>query len=134
MPLVLPHPFVIAEDEGAVFDDRPASRCAELVSAEWRYWGSRIVEKIPGVQRTIAKKLISGTMELIGPGFGDGIHDAASRPAVLRTLVRGDNREFLNGIDAQLLARYATGRGIGVAVHGDAVQAVVVHLGPRTRN
>src|SRR5712664_3038690 len=73
-------------------------------------------------------------MELIGSGFGDGIDDAASRPAVLRALVRRDDGEFLNGIDAQLLARYASGRGIRVTVHGDAIQAVVIHLGPRTRD
>jgi hypothetical protein len=87
MPLVLPHSFVIAEDEGAVFDDWPASRCAELVAAKGRYWATRNVEKIPRIQCAVAQKLISRAMELISTRFGDGIHDAASRPAVFRALV-----------------------------------------------
>src|SRR5258708_4427285 len=43
-------------------------------------------------------------------------------------MVAGEDREFLNGIDAQVSAEDATRGPVGIVVETDAVQAVVVLL------
>src|SRR5258708_1975080 len=45
-------------------------------------------------------------------------------------MVAGEDREFLNGIDAQVSAEDATRGSVGIVVETDAVQAVVVLLRP----
>ncbi len=65
MSLELTHAFVITKNEGAIFNDRPTCRRSELIAAKRWNRAGRIVKKIPGVERAVAKKFIARAVELI---------------------------------------------------------------------
>src|SRR5438309_6987295 len=61
--------FVTAEEERSIFLNRTSQRAAKLIP--FKGGNGTLIEKVPGVQRTIAQKLKHRTMQFIGPGLRD---------------------------------------------------------------
>src|SRR5579863_8586592 len=65
-----------------------------MAGLRWIEGGKRIA----GIQRPVAKEPISRAMQIVGSAAGDGIDDAAQRPAILGRVTIGKDLEFLHGI------------------------------------
>src|SRR5882762_1227624 len=68
-------------------------------------------------------------MELIRTGLRDAVYDGPGRSAVLRRVIAGKNRKFLNSVDAQVDACRPARRRIGVVVDADGINAIAVFVG-----
>ncbi len=78
------------------------------------------------VKNFVAVKDKSGSVELIHAAFGDGIDHRAGGAAVLRRVVAGQHRKFLNAVNSQIQPGCAARRTIGIVVDADAVYAIGV--------
>src|ERR1700674_4289702 len=124
--------FVVSKEERSVLEYRSANRSAKLVPLERRNCGS--IEEISGVQCAIAEELVTTAVKLIGSGARNIVNDSSGGLAVLRRVVAGQHGELLNGVDAQASSQNAAGRSVGVIVETNAVQTIVVLLGPCAGN
>src|SRR5260370_31609074 len=97
-----------------VSDDGTTGRDAELIPFECG--NSRSVEEVSRVERAVADKLVTRTMERVRAGPGNRIHDAARAASVVSARVAGSNGESLNGIDAKHHAKNASQRALGIVV------------------
>ena len=92
--------FVIDEEEGAILDEGPAESGAELVLLVLR--PSEEVESVASIELFVAQEFVQVTVESIGAGLDDGIHDGAVAAAELGTVGVGLDLEFTNGVDGGL--------------------------------
>ena len=108
---VQPVPFVAAEEEGAVLDDRPADGAAELVQLQQRLGPDRRdavveradrVEVIARVERVVAQVLEHAAVEAVAARLGDDAHLAAGAGAELGRVAARFDAEFLDVLEARL--------------------------------
>ena len=96
-PSDLPQTLIVKEEKCLVVDNRSAHRAAELIAPEGcDRWA---IEVVSCIKCAVADELVGATMKLVGAGAGDGVDDAAGGLAVFGGIVRGNDREFLHGID-----------------------------------
>src|SRR5262245_36105240 len=69
-------------------------------------------------------------MDLVRSRFADGIDHSARCPAILRRVVSGKHREFLNRIDTQADADDAAWPAVAVIINAESVEPVIVLCGP----
>jgi hypothetical protein len=72
-----PRAFIISKEERAVLLNGTTKGKAELVLREWR---ARDREKVPGVQRAVAKEIVCVAVILIGAGFYLDVDNGSSEP------------------------------------------------------
>ena len=87
-----------------VTKDRAADASAELVTAVIGLVG---LEDAARVQRLVAEVLEGRAVNVVGPGLGDHLHDAARRQAELRLVAGVGDLEFLDRVLRQILTRLA---------------------------
>src|ERR1700680_2226530 len=124
--LGLAYALVVAKDENPVPPNRPSRGSPELIPLE--RWDDVAVKEVSGVERAIAQKLVDTSMKLVRPRARGGAHDAARSPAVLSRIVACQDREFLNGVHAQITPQYASRTAVSVIVYTDAVHAIIILL------
>src|SRR5262249_11832931 len=122
--------LVVAEEEQAILDNRPADGSAKLVALQQRLFEGRraLPEDVPnGVQIGVAQKLVRRAMELVPAGAGRRADDGATSPPVLRAVVIGDDLKLRHGIGRwlrDLIGESLIAGAVGVVV--DAIQQEVV--------
>src|SRR5580704_18952463 len=67
--------FVVSEKERLILDDRSAQRKAELILLVRLL--TECVKGVGGVNLLVPQKLEHVAVDLVGPGFDDGVHDGA---------------------------------------------------------
>src|SRR5258708_8545264 len=126
--LRLPYPFIVGKKECSILKYRAPNGSAKLVAFE--SWNPARIEKVPRIQCAIPDELVSAAVKLVGSRARNRVHHTAGRLAILRRVVTGQHREFLDGVDAEAPSQDAAGRTVGVIVEADAIQTIVVLLGP----
>jgi len=129
--LRLANTFVVGKEERTILDDRAADGAAKLVPLEGRLRSSGVLKEIPRVERTVPEELVHAPVKSIGPRARNGVDDSSGCFAILRRIVARENGELLNGVHAEISAKYAAGRSVGVIVEANAVQSIIVLLRPR---
>jgi hypothetical protein len=114
--LGLPNGFEVGKEEGTVLNDRSASGPAELIALERRLRGGGILEEIPRVEGTVPEKLINAAVERIRARSRNGVNDSTRGLAVLRRIVTGKDRKFLNGIHTETSAENTAGSAVRIVV------------------
>ena len=112
MPLHLS--LIIGEEESLVFLQRAAQRASELIQIEFLRRGS---EEAACVQVCIAEELEQRPVEVIGPRLSRHQNGRTGACPIFRGVVKGQDLEFLDGID---------GRENGDAARGQFVVVVAV--------
>src|SRR5246127_876873 len=133
-PLRLPYGFEVPKEECMVTYDRAADGAAKLVALEWRDRLRGVIEIVLGVERAIAKELVSTSVNLIRPRPRNRVDDSSRGFAVVCGVVGGEHREFLDRVHAQVSSQNASGGAIRVVVETNPIQPVIVLLRPRTGN
>src|SRR6516162_3427182 len=64
-PLVLPESFIVSEDKSTVVNDGAPCGAAKLIAAEFGDLSGE-VELISSIERTVAKKFISASVQFVG--------------------------------------------------------------------
>ena len=99
--MILAQAFVVAKDEDSTLNNRPPEGASELITAVFcnLAW---CVELVARVQGGVSEEFIGATMKLAGTSAGNRVDDAPCRLAVVCRCVGCDDREFLNGINAEV--------------------------------
>ena len=95
---------------------------------------ARILKEVCGVQRAVSEKLVGAAVKGIGARPRDRVDHSSRGLPVLRRVIAGQDRKFLNGIYTEVPTHYAAGCAVGVIVEADAIQSVVILLRPRAGN
>ncbi len=130
----LPDSFEVGEEECPVLDDRPANCSAKLVPFEGRLRSGGVLEEITRIQCAVAEEFVEAPMKSIGARPGDCVDHSSGSLAVLRGVIAGQNREFLNGIHTQVSAKDATRGPVGIVVETDSVETIIILLWPGARD
>ena len=80
LPLGIPQAFVVSEEKCPVRHQRAAQAPAELMLLQDRIDPR---EEVPSIEAVVARKLIHRPMELVTPGLGQDVDDAAAGAAGL---------------------------------------------------
>src|SRR5580704_11150115 len=128
----LAKPFIVAKNECTVLLDRPPSRAPELIAPERR--DHRAIEIVPGVERTIAQKLIKRTVKRVLPGTGHHVDHTARSSPVIGWIVAPENGHLLDRVNPQIVTQNAARGAVRVVVDADSIQAVTVLVRPRSGN
>ena len=119
--------FVRPKEEGAVCPNGAAHGKPKLVSLEFGKFVAQLsIKEACRIQVVIAMVCENGAVQLIGPGFGHGINDAAPAPAIFRAEITGENRELANCFHPQNDPRLADGSLVFRVVGIDPIQEKVV--------
>src|SRR5207253_7556954 len=86
--------------ESFVMFDRPAQNPAVLVPPEGRQF--RWIIRVPRIQSGITRKAENIPMEVIGARFDSGIHVAAGKSAITRSVILGLDLELSNRVDIEV--------------------------------
>ena len=81
--LSLAQTFVRKEKEELLFNNRPTNVAAKLITNELCWFGRPELEKVTGIQRTVAEKLEQLSMKLVGARLCRNVDDGAPAFAVL---------------------------------------------------
>src|SRR5262249_37862611 len=95
----LPEAVVITEEEGAVLDNGPANRAAELILLKWRLLVSRLKKEVFRIKRGVSDELIARAMKIIGARLGHHVHLPTGVTALLGRKEIGLNLELLDRFD-----------------------------------
>ena len=111
--LALAEAFVVAKNIDFVLPDRAAARPTELIAAESRFFQTvGVLKEVRSVERAVTEEFIHAAVELVGSRARDGVNDAARGIPIFRGVVAGEDRKFLNGVPAEILAEDAPGPGV----------------------
>ena len=80
LPFGIPQTFVVSEEKRPVRHQRAAQAPAELMLLQDRIDPR---EEVPGIEAVVAHKLIRRAMDLVTPGLGQDVDDAAAGAAGL---------------------------------------------------
>ena len=113
-------PFLGEEEESFLLvrivvirdEDRTADGVAEVVLLELRLGVCRI-EEVASVENIVAAEVVDVAVELVGAGLGFDFDGAGSVASVLRAVVRGEDFDFGDGVDAGIDVQ----RGVAAVVH-----------------
>ena len=86
------------------------------------------VKKVSRIERAVAQELVSASMKLVCPRARNGVDDSTGCLAVFGGVIARQNREFLNGIHAQIPAQHTAGPTIRIIIEADAIEAIVILL------
>ena len=126
-------PFVAAEEERPVADNRSSDGSPKLVALEFGKPGTvrfaLLVKKVSRIEIVIAMELIEIAVEFVAARFADGGDDPAGVAPILRAVGRGQHAKLPQHLDAEQVARGAARRVVGLIVDIGPVQkkAVGVH-------
>src|SRR5262249_17921566 len=121
---VLPQPFVAAEEEGAILDDRSTQVTAELIARElWNVLIRRIEVRLR-IEGAVAIELEHGATHGVRSGTRDRGDDSASAPAVLGAVVVHEHLELTHGVHAEQAAGGAPGGSVTLRVGISAVELI----------
>ena len=95
-------PFVAAEEERPVLNERPAERAAELVLPERRQRLARRLEVVRRVEGVVAVELEQAAAEQVGAGLGRDVDQRRRLAAELRRIHRLLDLELLDRIDRRI--------------------------------
>src|SRR5262245_52161082 len=104
-PPSLEEPFVAAEEERPVAENRSSDGSPELVALELGF--VLLVKKVSRIQIVVAVELIEVAMEFVAARFADGGDDSAGVPPILRAVGAGQHAELAQHLDAEQIARSA---------------------------
>src|SRR5579862_1615447 len=93
--------FIVGEEKGLFLSNRPARRCAELISSKTRR--RTHIEEIGGVECIVAKEFKSRPVPLIGARLGYDRHLPAGMFAVFGRVCVPQYVELANGVHTQQL-------------------------------
>src|SRR5882757_371024 len=91
--------LIVAEEEGAIADDRPADASAKLVLTPTGFWDGLSEFVGTGVEDVVAEELICRAVQSVGAGFGDDVDDGSGGPSHLGGEGVGLDVDLLNGVD-----------------------------------
>src|SRR5262249_29174961 len=105
----LEEPFVAAEEESPVANNRSSDGGAELIALELgqaRIVGFvLLIKKVSRIQIVVAVELIEVAVEFVTARFGDGGDDSAGVPPVLRAVCARQHAKLAQHLDAEQIAR-----------------------------
>src|SRR6266481_6804273 len=112
-PLSLTEPFVAAEEESPVAENRSSDGGPELIALE--FGQPRIIrfalaiKKVSRIQIVIAVEFIDVAMEFVAARFGDGGDDSAGVPPILGAVGAGQHAKLPQHLDAEQIAEALPG-------------------------
>src|SRR5206468_2179826 len=110
-PLSLTEPFVAAEEERPIANNRPSDGGPELIALELgqprivRF--ALYVKKVSRVQIVIAVEFIDVAMEFVAARFADSRNDSAGVPPILRAVGASQHTKLPQHLHAEQVTRGA---------------------------
>src|SRR3984957_17083156 len=94
--------FIVREEKCLIFHDWPTNRCAKNVALKVR--NVPVVEEVACIERAVAQKFVSRSMQLIRSVRRDNVDLRAGPLAVFSSVRVFNDGEFAHGVDAKKLA------------------------------